>query len=366
MPKNKFISWFGPQVGKKEQILLSRVIKSGYINDGWATRELENKLAERIGVKYCVGVTSGTCALTLSLLGLGVGPGDEVLVPDMTFIASANAVRLAGASVRLVDVEPHRLTIDPDQIKKSVGPKTKAIIAVDVNGRGCYYDVLEPWAKKKGIYLVTDSCEGLGSKYKNKALGSFGDAGCFSFSANKTVSTGQGGAITTNNKSLYEKLLQLKDQGRIAQGTGGNDLHPHLGYNFKLTNLQSAVGLAQWEKLEKRLEQARKRDQWYREFLHGVPGIKFFPWDEKGGEVFQWTDILISNRDRVAAALTASEIGFRNSWYPLHTQRPYMGQKGSFPVSLEFSLEMMWLPSTFDLKKDTVQTVSNVIRKSIS
>lgn len=364
MKEKRGIPWFGPQVGSAEKKILARVIDSGYINDGWAAREFEAKLAAMIGAKYCVGVTSGTVAITLSLLGLGVGPGDEVLVPDMTFIATANAVRLAGASVRLVDVEPRRLTIDPDAVKKCLTARTKAVVAVDVNGRGCHYDELEPWAKKKGLFLITDSCEGLGSKFKSRFLGSFGDAGCFSFSANKTVSMGQGGAVVTNNRVLYERLIQLKDQGRITQGTGGNDLHPHLGFNFKLTNLQAAVGLAQWERLERRLEQARKRDRWYRQCLRNVPGVNFFPWDEKGGEVLQWADILIDRRDRVSAALAAKDIGFRHSWYPLHTQKPYLGQKGFFPVSLDYSQKMMWLPSSFDLSRKEVERTCAVIRSS--
>lgn len=359
------IPWFGPQVGQNELRLLSKVIKSNYINDGWAVREFEKKLARKIGVRYCVGVTSGTTAITLALMGAGVGAGDEVLVPNMTFIASANAARLAGASVRLVDVEPHRLTIDPDKIKKAVGPRTKAIVAVDVNGRGCHYDELGPWAIKKGLFLITDSCEGLGSKYKRRMLGSFGDAGCFSFSANKTITMGQGGAITTNHKFLYERLLQLKDQGRIVQGTGGNDLHPFLGYNFKLTNLQAAVGLAQWDKLDERLHRAKQRDRWYRHFLNGLKGVHFFPWDEKGGEIFQWSDILLEHRKKISAVLVSQGIGIRHSWYPLHTQKPYLDQKGPFTVSSEMEKKMMWLPSSFDLTKSQVRRIADIITHQV-
>jgi perosamine synthetase len=347
------ISWFSPEAGIREKQLVLEVLDSNYLNDGLVTRRFESAVADFIGVKHAVAVTSGTAAIALALMGLGIGPGDEVIVPDLTFIATANAARLAGASVRLVDVETARFSIDCDAVRRVLGSRTRAIVPVDVNGRGADYAALEQLAREKGLHLVSDSAEGLGSKWKQRFLGTFGDAGCFSFSANKTVTTGQGGMIVTNNTGLCHRLLELKDQGRRSQGTGGNDLHPVMGYNFKLTNLQSAVGLAQLERLQERLQNSRQRDTWYREILKEYSGaVTMPPVDHEGGEVLQWTDVLVSDRDRISSVLTSAGIGNRPFWYPLHTQKPYAQDDSGFPGACSVSERGLWLPSSFSLTRE--------------
>ncbi len=227
------IPWFGPEMGRREQERVAAVIASNYINDGSIAREFEQAITAFIGCRYCVAVTSGTAAISLALLALDIGPGDEVIVPDLTFIATANAVRMIGADVKLVDVEPRRFTIDVDKVGAAIGPRTRAIIPVDVNGRGADYDALSELAEKRGLNVVCDSAESLGSKYKGSLLGTFGDASCFSFSANKTITSGQGGMVATSSERIYYRLRELKDQGRRYGGTGGDDLHPVIGYNFK-------------------------------------------------------------------------------------------------------------------------------------
>lgn len=360
---SKTIPWFAPEVGEREKELVLEVLESNYLNDGKVTRLFETGIADFIGVKHCVAVTSGTAAITLALMGLGIGKGDEVIVPDLTFIATANAVRLAGADVKLVDVEPDRLTMDTEKLISAIGPRTRAIVPVDVNGRGANYSLLEPLAKENGLALVCDSAEALGSKWKGSYLGTFGDAGCFSFSANKTVTTGQGGMIATNNTSLYNRLLELKDQGRRSQGSGGNDLHPVMGYNFKFTNLQAAVGLAQLEKLPARLRKAAQRDAWYQEFLRDCPGVVFPSAKNEDGEVTQWTDILSEESDRIESTLRGLNIGSRKFWYPLHTQAPYSANDSSFPNSISVSRMGLWLPSSFGLTKDDAAYTSEKINK---
>ena len=357
-----YLPWFMPRVGEPEKKILLKVMESNYLNDGNYTRLFEKKIAQFIGVKYCVGVTNGTAAIALALIGMGIGPGDEVIVPDLTFIATANAVRLTGAEVKLLDIEPRRFTIDVELIKRNIGPRTKAIVPVDVNGRAASYELLEPLAKSRGLALICDSTEGLGSKYRGRYLGTFGDAGCFSFSANKTVTTGQGGMVVTNNTKLYQRLLELKDQGRRFQGTGGNDRHPVMGYNFKLTNLQAAVGIAQLERLSGRLAQARQRDKWYQEALSGCPGLVLPSLANAAGEVAQWADVLVEDRKKVESILAKFKIGCRPFWYPLHTQKPYLLGNKRFPNSLFISARGLWLPSSFDLTKQQAERVSGVIR----
>jgi perosamine synthetase len=360
------IPWFGPEVGEREKQLLLEVIDSNYINDGPMTRRFEAEIAKLAGTKYAVGVTSGTAAISLALMGLGVGRGDEVIVPDLTFAATANAVSMTGAEVRLVDIEPARLALDPQKLRAALTPRTRAIVTVDVNGRGADYAVLEPFAKEKGLFLVTDSAEGLASIHKGRPLGSFGNAGCFSFSANKTVSTGQGGMITTSDPSLHDRLRELKDQGRRHQGTGGDDRHPVLGFNFKLTSLQAAVGLAQLERLPERLAFARERDRWYREALAGCPGIELPAVDIAGGEVVQWTDALVERRDAVRNALDAQNIGHRAFWFPVHAHDPYGAPASQFPVATRASAQGLWLPSAFSLKQSDVGRTCDVIRQALA
>jgi perosamine synthetase len=360
------IPWFLPEVGQRDQEMVLDVLKSNYINDGEVTRLFESRIAEFLGVKHCVAVTSGTAAIALSLMGLGIGAGDEVIVPDLTFIATANAAKLAGADVKLVDVEPRRFTLDTEKVVAVINKRTRAIVPVDVNGRGADYPTLERIASDRGLFIVSDSAEALGSKWKGNFLGTFGSAGCFSFSANKTVTTGQGGMIATNDTRLYHRLLELKDQGRRIQGTGGNDLHPVLGFNFKLTNIQAAVGLAQLEKLQARLHQARMRDGWYRSCFAGQRDIIVPLVDTDQGEVLQWTDILVRDRDRVERTLNEKGVNCRPFWYPLHTQQPYASGPNEFGNSSKIAEQGLWLPSSFNLTEQQAQYTAELVIQAIS
>ena len=357
------IDWFRPEMNRDEESRVLGVIQSGFVNDGPVTNEFEANIAELIGVKHCVAVTSGTVAISLALMAVGVGAGDEVIVPDFTFIATANAVRMTGADVRLVDIDPNRLTIDADKLIAAIGPKTRAIVTVDVNGRGADYQCIESICQERSINLITDSAEGLGSFYDGKPLGSFGDAGCFSFSPNKLITTGQGGMIATNNTSVYNRLLELKDQGRPKRGTGGDDLHPSSGFNFKFTDIQAAVGLAQFDKLESRCIHAQQRDLWYKKELQNIPEV-VFPSDnsEQNGEVHAWTDVLLDKRQEVISALRNVHIDCRAFWYPLHTQNSYYNDRGCFDNAIVVSEQGLWLPSTFDIDYKIVQRVCDVIK----
>jgi perosamine synthetase len=355
------IKWFGPQFGRIEQTAVAAVLASNYINDGNVTRELEEQIAERVGAKYCIAVTSGTAAISLTIIGLGIGPGDEVLVPDLTFIATANAVRLAGADVRLIEIEPHRFTINVDEAASAIGPRTKAIIPVDVNGRGADYSSLETLCAERGLKLICDSAEALGSRYHDRYLGTYGDAGCFSFSANKTISSGQGGMIATGSEELFFRLKELKDQGRRHGGTGGDDLHPAIGFNFKYTNLQAAVALAQLKLFDERLANFQRRDEWYRQLLADCPGIVIPSHSNAPGEVPQWTDVLCNDRSAVLSEFFKRGIDSRPFWHPIHRQRPYYAPDNGFKNAIDISERGLWLPSSFDLTHEQARVVADAI-----
>jgi dTDP-4-amino-4,6-dideoxygalactose transaminase/predicted dehydrogenase len=359
------IPWFAPEFGRLEQERVSAVLASNYVNDGTVSRELERRIAELIGVKHCVAVTSGTAAISLALSASGIGPGDEVLVPDLTFVATANAARMIGAEVKLVDVEPRRFAIDVDKAVRAVGPRTRAIVPVDVNGRGADYNALQSLAGEKGLKIICDSAEALGSKYYDRSLGTFGDAACFSFSAAKTVSSGQGGMVATNSDEIHSRLRELKDQGRRHGGSGGDDVHPVMGFNFKYTNLQAAVALAQLERFEERIARFAERDAWYRELLADCPGIVVPDPPNWDGEVLQWTDVLCDDRPRLQRALLEAGIDSRAFWFPLHRQEPYKTADAEFPVAIDISARGLWLPSAFSLTRSQLEQVARVVRDTV-
>jgi perosamine synthetase len=360
-PGRHRIEWFGPHFTNNELDRLRGCLSSAYINDGPLARELERRVAGLIGTQYAVAVTSGTAAITLALMAAGIGPGMEVLVPDLTFIATANAARFAGADVKLVDVEPVRFGVDPDLILKAIGPRTRAIVSVDVNGRGSDYRRLEPICRERNLVLICDSAEGFGSLYGGRRLGSFGVAGCFSFSANKTVTAGQGGMIVTNDRDLHDRARELKDQGRRHGGSGGDDIHPVMGFNFKFTDLQAAVALAQLDEIETRMKAAGHRDEIYAGRLANQPGLTLPPFDEPG-EVRQWTDILVQDRAKVVGALEADEIGCRSFWYPLHQQTPYrIADDAQFSNTIDISRRGIWLPSRYDMSDAEIERVCDVV-----
>jgi len=359
----KKIGWFMPEMSGGEIERLRDVIDRNYVNDGPLSREFEREIARRIGVAHAVAVTNGTSAITLALMACGVGPGDEVIVPDFTFIATANAARLAGATVVLADVHPTRLTLSLEVVKALVTPRTKAVVPVDVNGRAADYRGIEKFCRENGIALVTDSCEAMGSHFDGRALGSFGDAGCLSFSPNKTITCGQGGMVLTSSDKLNDRLIELKDQGRRQRGTGGDDLHPVMGYNFKFSDLHAAVGLAQLDAFDQRIKKSVQRDLWYRQALDGLPGVEF-P-ETSPDEVLQWTDVLLDRRDHVRNTLLERQIDSRPYWLPIHRQNPYKQDDTTFLTTCDVSKRALWLPSTFSITEDDVARVADGIRAAV-
>ena len=358
----KEITWWRPELGSTEHGRVSEVLASNYINEGAITEEFEARIAELVGAKFGVAVTSGTSAIYLSLVALGVGPGDEVIVPDITFIATANAVSMTGATPVLVDVDPHTLNISAASAEAAITPRTKALVPVHVSGRAADMDAVMRVASDWGLAVVEDAAEALCSRYNGRGLGTIGAAGCFSFSPNKTITTGQGGVITTDDQELAQRLRQLKDQGRPVRGTGGDDAHPALGFNFKLTNLQAAVGLGQLELLAPRLERIRQTYAIYRDELDGLTGFQLLGFDIEHGEQPQWVDAIADRRNELDAFLAANRVGCRRFWFPLHTQAPYRRVDTAFPNSTRCAQRAIWLPSAFQMTDENVQHVCRLIQ----
>ena len=357
------IEFWTPQFGADEKALVTGVIESSFLNDGKVTAEFERQMAGLLGCKHIVATTSGTAAIFLALAGIGIGAGDEVIVPDVTFIATANAVTLTGAKPVLVDIDSERLTLDPQSTEHAITPRTKAIVPVHISGRAADLGAIMDIAKRHSLFVVEDAAEGLFSKHKNRCLGTFGIAGCFSLSPNKTVTTGQGGLIATDNDRLHARLRELKDQGRPVRGTGGNDVHDSVGFNFKFTDLQAAVGLGQLKDLKRRVARMRSIHAVYAKGLQGVKGISVLPFSIEEGEVPQWTDVLIDRCDELYDHLATKGIHGRRFWHPLHTQTPYRMPSNRFPNSTKQIPHAMWLPSAFTLSDVDVRTVCGEIRE---
>jgi perosamine synthetase len=357
----KTIPWWSPQLAGTEKILIDEVLASNYLNDGEVTTRFEREIANLVGAKHAVAATSGTTALFLALAALGVGPGDEVIVPDITFIATANAVRLAGGTPVLVDVDPFTLNICPIQIVQAITPRTKGIIPVHVSGRAADLTAIRRVAEAHGLFIVEDAAEALLSRLDGKCLGTVGQAGCLSFSPNKTITTGQGGMVLTNDDALHERLRELKDHGRHGRGTGGDDVHHAIGFNFKLTNLQAAVGLAQLTALSGRIERQKKIFSIYAAELANCGPVALPGFDLSAGEVPQWTDALIEDRDGLVQFLEARQMFCRRFWFPLHTQAPYREADHRFPHSTSQGRRALWLPSAFTLTDEDVITVCHAI-----
>jgi len=360
------IRWWVPQIGTEEKRFMAKVLKGHFPNEGKLTALFEERIAGLLGSKHAVAVTSGTAALFLSLKALSVGPGDEVIVPDATFIATANAVHLCGAKPVLVDIDPRTLCIDTAAFERAITKNTKAVVPVHVSGRPADMETIGRISRKRGIYIVEDAAEAFMSKDKGRYLGTFGNAGCFSFSPHKTITTGQGGMIVTDDDKLHRRLRELKDHGRPVRGTGGDDVHAVIGYNFKFTDLQAAVGLGQLMYLESRLKRMKAIYRRYAENLEGADGISLFRFDTVGGWIPQWTDALVERRDALDTYLKGRGIECRRYWLPIHTQKPYKLKGKEFPNSTRLLPKAIWLPSAFTMSDSKCDLVSGQIRKFLS
>jgi perosamine synthetase len=360
--KRHTIPWWRPQIGKKEYGLIKKVLDNDYPNQGAVTREFEGKVAALTGAGYAIAVPNATSAMCLALKALGIGPGDEVIVQDNTYIATANAVTLTGAKPVLVDANPDTLMIDLAATEKATTSKTKAMVPVHVSGRAAPMKEIMALAKARGLYVVEDAAEAFGTKSGGQHLGTFGDAGCFSFSPQKIITTGQGGMVVTNSKAIEKRVRELKNQGVYHQLTGGNDTHYSLGFNFKFTDLQAAVGVAQLSYMPARLRRMARTHELYKKRLAGVRGIKLFECKTRAGEIPLWNDVTAERRDELVEYLKGKNIDCRKFWYPLHTQAPYRRDGALFPNASAVAPRCLWLPSAFTLTDRDVETVCREIK----
>ena len=367
----KFIPVNEPLLGKEELANVIDCVRTGWISSkGEYINKFETEFAAACGVKYGVSATNGTTALHLALAALGIEKGDEVILPTFTMIATVYAVMYTGAKPVLVDSETRTWNMDVKQLEKKITKRTKVILPVHIYGHPVDMDPVRKLAKKYGIYIVEDAAEVHGAEYKGKRCGSLGDIGCFSFYGNKIITTGEGGMVVTNNKKIAERASLLKD---LAHSPGKRFLHTDLAYNYRMTNLQAAVGLAQTRKLDKFVKKKRWIADLYGKNLEGVKGLRL-PFEEKWAKNVYWMySVLVEkdfgmNRDRLMAELQKEGIGTRAFFVPMHRQPVVLDnrivkKRERFPVADYISARGLYLPTGLALKKDDILKVCDKVKK---
>lgn len=354
----KFIAQMEPWIGKEEKKEINKVLDSGWITEAGKTKELEEMIADFVGSKYVHVLANGTVTLFTALKALGVGLEDEVIVPDFTMVASPNTVVMAGAKPVFVDIEKDNLCLDINEVERKITKKTKAIMPVAINGRAPDMERLLDIAKEYNIFIIEDAAQAFGSYYKGKHLGTFGDIGSFSFSTPKVITTGQGGALVTDNKTLSDKIVRLKDFGRIDRNTQDHD---EIGYNFKFTDIQAALGIAQMRKLKWRIKRKKEIYKLYFENLKNIEGIQFISTDLS--QTSPWfIDIIVDDPIKLQKFLKSENVGTRVFYPAIHATKPYK-TLDLFPNSLWASTHGLWLPSSTFLKDSDIMLVCKAIQK---
>ena len=398
--RNGFIPYGRQSIDEKDVATVCSVLRSDWLTTGPKIEEFEKSVADYVGAKYAVAVSSGTAALHAAMFALGIGPGDEVIVPPMTFAATANCILYQGGTPVFADVDPNTLLLDPVQVASRITPKTKAIIGVDYAGQPCDWDALCDIAHRHNLYLVDDACHALGAEYKGKKVGTLADMTIFSFHPVKHITTGEGGMITTDNEEYSEKMRLFRTHG-ITRGpkcfsSQTSDLRPltsdsswfyemqFLGYNYRITDFQCALGLSQLEKLPKFLQRRREIAALYDEAIAGIPGAE--PLGFRSDVIFAKRQaprtscsthayhlyvvrVDPSKRNSIFNALRKAGIGVNVHYIPVHLH-PYYREKfkikpGLCPKAEEAYRGILSLPIFQDLSDQQVQEVVAAVMRSL-
>ncbi|NVO02181.1 MAG: DegT/DnrJ/EryC1/StrS family aminotransferase [Bacteroidetes bacterium] len=357
---NKFINQMEPWFGLEEKEALNQYMdEGGWLTEFKRTAEFEKRIAEYTGAKHCIVVNNGTISLTLIAMAAGIVAGDEVIVPNYTMIATPNSLKMFGAIPVFVDVEKETLCMDIECARKAITTKTKAIFLVTSNGRypKAGIEAFQKLCDDHNLVLLEDAAQSLGSFYPNgEHQGTIGLAGSFSFSAPKVISTGQGGAIITNNEKMIYKLKRLKDFGRSG---GGNDIHDSIGFNFKFTEMQAVIGNEQMKKLPWRVERKKEIYRTYKNNLAEVKDVKFFEQDLDATTPW-FIDVFAENRNELMVFLKENNIGSRLMYPPINKQAAY-NVEGNHPVSNLVGEKGLWLPSASQLTNRDIEFICKKI-----
>ena len=372
--KTKRIYLSPPHLNGRERELLLEAYGSNWITTlGPQVDAFELQMCEKIGVKHAVALTSGTAALHLTLLMLGVEPGDEVLCSTLTFSATANAIVYCGATPVFIDSDHETWNMDPGLLAEELkacshkGKMPKAVVVVDIYGQCADYDPIIEVCKQYEIPIIEDAAEALGATYKGTSAGKFGVMGVFSFNGNKIITTSGGGMLVSDNRDYIERARFLSTQ---ARDPAPHYQHSHIGYNYRLSNLLAALGRGQLEKLEDKVSRRRAIEQFYRKTLGDLPGIEFMPEASYGRSNCWLTVVLITpekfsaDREAVRLALETENIESRPIWKPMHLQPVFRSCRirgGS--VSEDFFQRGLCLPSGTQMTEEDLERVADTVKK---
>ena len=361
-PMREMISMSAPDIDDLDIEAVVEVLRSGRLSLGPNIEAFEDAISQYIGVRHAVAVSSGTAALHLIVKALGLGPGDEILVPSFTFAASVNAILYEGATPVFVDIEDETFNLDLPDLRRKITPHTKAIMAVDVFGHPVEWDAIEELADQYQLRVIDDSCEAFGAEYKGRKVGQFGDASAFAFYPNKQMTTGEGGIVATNNSEIARLSRSLANQGRSEMGTWLE--HERLGYNYRLDEMSAALGLSQLGRVETFLAKRERVAEMYAECLKGSEAVQIprsKPHVRRSWFVYVVTLREDIERDTVARTMEQSGIPVRCYFSPIHLQ-PYIRERfgfkgGELPTTESIAQRTLALPFHNNLTEKQVDRV---------
>ncbi|MCK4792769.1 MAG: DegT/DnrJ/EryC1/StrS aminotransferase family protein [Desulfobacteraceae bacterium] len=352
---------YKPYINGNEKKYVNECIDSTWISSkGRFVPLFEEKFAKYTGVRYATAVCNGTVAIHLALISLAIGPGDEVIVPTLTYIASVNPITYTGAVPVFVDSLEETWQMDPDDVRKKISPRTRAIMAVHLYGHPCEMDVLKKISDEFNLFIIEDCAEAFGSIYNGRHVGSFGHVSAYSFFGNKSITTGEGGMVVTDDETLHERAIHFKGQGLAKYREYWHDV---VGYNFRMTNICAAIGLAQLEMADVILDKKRKISQWYKELLEGLP-LTFHNEKNEVRHAYWMCSILVDStddRDPLREHLSNSGIETRPVFYPAHTMPMYSQKFQRHPVAEKIGWRGINLPSWPGLERDQIQFICQEI-----
>jgi len=364
-----FIPVSAPALLGNEKRYVGECLETTWISSiGAFIERFERGIAELCGGENAVSCCNGTVALHLALLGLGIGPGDEVLVPSLTYVATANAVRYCGAEPVFVDSDRRTWNLDPADLARKLTPRSKAVIAVHLYGKPAAMDEILALARGGALAVVEDAAEAIGAAYHGRPVGSLGDVAAFSFFGNKVITCGEGGMVLARDAAIGRRIRQLKGQGQDFER---RYWFPIVGYNYRMTNIAAALGLAQLEKIGDYLAARDEIDAWYREELAGHPGIVLQARDAGERSVNWLFSVVLAGgspplRDRTMAALREAGIDSRPFFIPCHTLPPYLGATPHACPQAEWLGERgLSLPTWVGMTRQHVRRVASTLRRAL-
>ncbi len=356
---------YKPSLVGNEKKYVNECLDTNWISSkGKFVSQFENEFARYTNIKYAVAVSNGTVALHLALIALGIGAGDEVIVPTLTYVASVNAIAYTGATPVFVDSCEDSWQMDPGDILKKISPKTRAIMAVHLYGHPCDMDAIKKICQAKSLFLVEDCAEAFGTLYKGKHVGGFGDISTYSFFGNKTITTGEGGMVVTNDDTLYDRAVHFKGQGLAKHREYWHDV---IGYNYRMTNICAAIGLGQLESADKFIAKKRKIASWYQSRFE-CSSVIFHPEIGDVKHSYWMCSILVddpSSREPVREKLEKEGVETRPVFFPVHTMPMYSSRYQKHPVAESLGWRGINLPSYPDLEEEQVDYICSLIKSVI-